>query len=334
MATKQSMRAVDVSQNGGPEVLNIISCPVPSPGDKDVLIKIHFAGVNKPDALQRLGLYNAPPGANPRLGLEVSGQVIAVGKSANRWKIGDFVPALGPGGGYAEFATTHEDHALRVPECLDMNQAAALCETFFTVWTNVFLRGGLKSGENFLVHGGSSGIGTTAIQLAKVFGANVYTTAGTQKKCDVCEDLGAICAINYKVDEFTKVLREKVNNEGINLILDMVGGSYASRNISILANEGRLVFIGFLDGHESTVNFTQVMMKRLTITGSTLRPQSDLNKAKIADDLTKKVWPMLDMGSIKPVMDSTFALEDVAKAHLRLESSNHIGKITLKVLKE
>ena len=331
MEITQSMKAVDIVQNGSPEVLKIISCSVPSPGEQEILIKVHFAGVNKPDALQRLGQYNAPPGANPRLGLEVSGEIIATGKKASRWNIGDLVTALVPGGGYAQYVTTNEEHALRIPDGLDMNQAAALCETFFTVWTNVFLRGKLKAGEKFLVHGGSSGIGTTAIQLANAFGAEVYTTAGTDEKCKRCEALGAKYAVNYKLNEFPEVLKEVTNNEGLNLILDMVGGAYTARNISIMATEARLILIGFLGGHEANVNFTQVMMKRLVITGSTLRPQSDKNKSEIADGLSKEVWPLIDSGKIKPVMDSTYDIDDVVEAHKRLDSSNHIGKITLKV---
>ena len=332
MIIPQKMKAVDVLQNGPPEVLKVINCAVPTPDEQEILIKVHFAGVNKPDALQRLGQYKAPLGANPRLGLEVSGEVKAVGKKTKRWKIGDLVTALVPGGGYAEFVTTNEDHALRIPTGLDMNQAAALCETFFTVWTNVFLRGKLKAGEKFLVHGGSSGIGTTAIQLANVFGSEVYTTAGTDEKCKRCEALGAQYALNYKNNDFVELIKEKTNNEGINLILDMVGGAYTAKNISVMANDARLVLIGFLGGHEANVNFTQVMMKRLVITGSTLRPQSDKNKTEIAEDLARNVWPLIENGEIKPVIDSTYKLEEVIEAHKRLESSNHIGKITLKVL--
>ena len=277
-------------------------------------------------------LYNAPPGANPRLGLEVSGEVISIGTGVSRWKKGDLVTALVPGGGYAEYVTTNESHALRIPYGLDMNQAAALCETFFTVWTNVFQRGKLKHGEKFLVHGGSSGIGTTAIQLARSFGAEVYTTAGSAEKCSRCVDLGAKAAINYKRDDFVEMFKDLTNQEGMDLILDMVGGSYTNRNISIMADDARLVFIGFLGGHEATVNFTKIMMKRLLITGSTLRPQSNLNKTKIANELAEKVWPLIDKGEVKPVMDSTYRMEEVVDAHIRLETSQHIGKITLQVL--
>ena len=328
------MKAVDILKTGPPEVLKIVSCPVPSPTETEILIKVHYAGVNKPDALQRLGQYKAPLGANARLGLEVSGEVVATGKRVRRLKIGDRVTALVPGGGYAEFVTTNADHALPIPESLDMNQAAALCETFFTVWTNVFLRGKLRAGEKFLVHGGSSGIGTTAIQLANAFGAEVYTTAGTDEKCRRCEALGARLAINYKSVDFVEVLKNEISSEGMNLILDMVGGAYTARNISVMEKDARLVLIGFLGGHEATVNFTQVMMKRLVITGSTLRPQSDKNKTEIAQDLARKVWPLIDSGKIKPVMDNTYNLEQVIESHKRLESSNHIGKITLKVLRD
>jgi len=332
MTHLQNMKAVDVLRPGSPEVLRIIKCPIPTPGDQEILIKVHFAGVNKPDALQREGLYNAPAGANPRLGLEVSGEVTSIGTAVGRWKKGDLVTALVPGGGYAEYVTTNENHALRVPYGLDINQAAALCETFFTVWTNVFQRGKLKYGDKFLVHGGSSGIGTTAIQLARSFGAEVYTTAGSAEKCSRCEDLGAKAAVNYKRDDFVKMFKDLTNQEGMDLILDMVGGSYTNRNISIMADDARLVFIGFLGGHEANVNFTKIMMKRLLITGSTLRPQSDLNKTKIANELAEKVWPLIDRGEVKPVMDSTYKMEEVVDAHTRLESSQHIGKITLQVL--
>ena len=332
MATSQSMKAIDIIRPGSPQMLKIINCLVPTPNDHEILIKVHYAGVNKPDALQRAGLYNAPPGASPRLGLEVSGEVTSIGKTVSQWKKGDLVTALVPGGGYAEYVTTNENHALRIPDGLDMNQAAALCETFFTVWTNVFQRGKLKQGEKFLVHGGSSGIGTTAIQLARSFGAEVYTTAGSAEKCSRCEDLGAKSAVNYKTDDFVEIFKDLTHQRGMDLILDMVGGSYTNRNISIMADDARLVFIGFLGGHEANVNFTKIMMKRLLITGSTLRPQSDQNKTKIANELSQKVWPLIDKGEIKPVMDSTYKMDKVADAHVRLETSKHIGKITLQVL--
>ncbi len=252
----------------------------------------------------------------------------AVGPDVTRWKVGEAVCALLPGGGYAEFALTHQDHALPVPADLSMAQAAALCETFFTVWSNVFVRGRLKAGERFLVHGGSSGIGTTAIQLAHVMGARVFTTAGSAEKCAACEQLGAERAINYREADFVDVLRAE---GGADLILDMVGGSYLPRNVQALANDGRLVQIAFLEGPKVELNFAQVMMRRLTITGSTLRPQSDAAKADIAADLAANVWPLITAGRIAPVMDQVFALEEAAAAHARMESSAHIGKIVLKV---
>ncbi len=327
-----SMNAVHMDKHGPPDVLSIRKCEIPSPTEYDILIKVHYAGVNKPDALQRAGLYNPPLDANPLLGLEVSGEVVFLGKKVKRWNLGDLVTALVPGGGYAEYVVTNENHALRVPNGLNMNEAAALCETFFTVWTNVFLRGNLKVGEKFLVHGGSSGIGTTAIQLAKAFGAEVYTTAGSKEKCAVCKKLGAMLAVNYKTENFVEVIENEIGKAKINLILDMVGGDYTEKNLSLLAEEGRLVFIGFLGGHKATVNFTRVMIKRLLITGSTLRPQSIEKKTEIAQALIKKVWPLIDIGEIRPIIDSTYEIDNVIDAHKKLEKSEHIGKITLKVL--
>jgi NADPH2:quinone reductase len=254
--------------------------------------------------------------------------VAKVGPGVTRWKEGDAVCALLPGGGYAEYVVTHQDHALPVPDGMGMKEAAALCETFFTVWSNVFMRGGLKAGERFLVHGGSSGIGTTAIQFARHFGARVFATAGSAEKCDACEQLGAERAINYRDEDFVAILK---GEGGANLILDMVGGDYIPRNVKALADEGRLVQIAFLQGPKVELNFAQVMVRRLTITGSTLRPQSDAAKADIAAQLGEHVWPLLDAGRIAPVMDRVFPLEEAAAAHARMESSAHIGKIVLKV---
>lgn len=327
-----SMKAVHMDEHGSPDVLTIRRCQIPVPYGEEVLIKVHYAGVNKPDALQRAGLYNPPADANPLLGLEVSGEIVSVGEKVKKWGIGDLVTALVPGGGYAEYALTNENHALPVPHGLNMNQAAALCETFFTVWTNVFLRGNLKAGEKFLVHGGSSGIGTTAIQLAKAFGAEIYTTAGSELKCASCRKLGARLAVNYKTQNFVDIIKKEIGKAKINLILDMVGGDYTEKNLSLLAEEGRLVLIGFLGGHDAKVNFTRVMMKRLSITGSTLRAQSIQNKTIIAQDLLEKVWPLINAGEVKPVIDSTFQIDDVIEAHKRLEASQHIGKITLKLM--
>ncbi|MBF9048720.1 zinc-binding dehydrogenase [Roseobacter sp. HKCCD9010] len=322
------MRAVEISSPGGPEVLHLVERPVPAPMAEQILIAVDYAGVNRPDALQRAGNYAPPPGASDLPGLEAAGTVAAVGPGVTKWAVGDQVCALLPGGGYAEFVTTHQDHALPVPSGMAMDQAAALCETFFTVWSNVFMRGGLKGGERFLVHGGSSGIGTTAIQLANHFGARVFATAGSAEKCAACTALGAERAINYREEDFVDVLRAE---GGANLILDMVGGDYIPRNIKALADDGRLVQIAFLQSPKVEMNFAPLMVRRLTMTGSTLRPQSDAAKADIAADLATHVWPLLDAGRIAPVMDSEFALENATAAHARMESSQHIGKIVLKV---
>ncbi|WP_093362349.1 NAD(P)H-quinone oxidoreductase [Tropicimonas isoalkanivorans] len=324
----EMMRAVEISEPGGPEVLKPTHRPVPQPGPGEILIRVRWAGVNRPDALQRAGSYKAPPQASDLPGLEASGEVAAVGPEVSGWSVGDAVCALLPGGGYAEFAVTPAAHALPVPDGMDLREAACLPETFFTVWSNVFQRGGLKAGETFLVHGGSSGIGTTAIQLASHFGARVFATAGTAEKCAACAKLGAKRAINYREEDFVEILR---GEGGANLILDMVGGDYITRNVKSLADDGRLVMIAFLQGPKVELNFAQVMLRRLTITGSTLRPQSDFAKARIADSLRDRVWPLLSNGEIAPVMDSEFALEDAAKAHARMESSGHVGKIVLRI---
>ncbi len=323
------MRAVEISKAGGPEVLTLCERPVPQPLNEEILIKIEAAGVNRPDALQRAGAYDPPKGASDLPGLEAAGEVVAIGAGVTRWKVGDKVCALLAGGGYAEFATTHQDHALRVPEGLSMVETAALCETYFTVWSTVFMRGRLQAGESFLVHGGSSGIGTTAIQLAQAFGARVFTTAGSDEKCALCESLGAEAAINYKTQDYVEEVKRLTDGKGVDLILDMVGGSYIPRNIRALATDGRLVMIAFLGGPKAELNFAQIMMKRLEVTGATLRPQSDQAKAEIAQALRAQVWPMLDSGRIAPVMDQSFLLADAAKAHRRIEDSSHIGKIVL-----
>lgn len=324
----KTMRAVEITEAGGPEVLKPVEREIPQPGHGDVLLKIAYAGVNRPDALQRAGLYAPPPEASDLPGLEASGEVVAVGEGVSGISVGDKVCALLPGGGYAEYATTPAAHCLPVPEGMGMKEAACVPETFFTVWSNVFQRGGLKAGEKFLVHGGSSGIGTTSIQLASHFGARVFTTAGNADKCRICEELGAERAINYREEDFVEVIRAE---GGADVILDMVGGSYLPKNVKSLANDGRLVQIAFLQGPKVELNFAQVMMRRLTITGSTLRPQSDLAKARIADALREQVWPLLSAGKIAPVMDSEYALDQAADAHARMEGSTHIGKIVLKV---
>jgi len=324
----ETMQAVEISEPGGPEVLKLVERPVPVPGHGQVVIKVAYAGVNRPDALQRAGAYAPPPGASDLPGLEASGEVVALGAGVSEWAIGDQVCALLPGGGYAEYVATPAAHCLRLPEGMGLKEAACLPETYFTVWTNVFGRGRLKGGERFLVHGGTSGIGTTAIQLANAFGARVFATAGSDEKCKVCSDLGAERAINYREEDFVEVLRDA---GGADLILDMVGGDYIPRNVKALADDGRLVQIAFLSGPKVELNFAQVMARRLTITGSTLRPQSDLAKARIAQDLAEKVWPLLDAGRVAPVMDSEFPLAEAAAAHARLESAGHIGKVVMKV---
>lgn len=322
------MKAIEISKPGGPEVLTLCDRPMPEPRHGEVRIAVAYAGVNRPDALQRAGLYNPPKGASDLPGLEAAGTITAVGPGVSEWSAGDEVCALLPGGGYAEEVCTPAAHCLPVPKGLSLKQAACLPETFFTVWSNVFMRGALKGGERFLIHGGSSGIGTTAIQLARHFGARVFATAGSKDKCDACRDLGAEVAMNYREEDFVEVLKAE---GGAHLILDMVGGGYLPRNVRALADDGRLVQIAFLNGPKVELNFAQVMMRRLTITGSTLRPQSDLAKAEIARQLWVNVWPLLDAGTIAPVMDQEFALSDAKNAHARMEASDHIGKIVLRV---
>lgn len=328
MELSHTMRAVEITEPGGPDVLKPCTRPVPVPGHGQIVIRVAYAGVNRPDALQRAGSYAPPANASPLPGLEASGTVVETGPGVTRWQIGDKVCALLPGGGYAEYVTTPETHALPIPAGMSMKEAACLPETCFTVWSNVVMRGGLKAGERFLVHGGSSGIGTTAIQIAKALGARVFTTAGSDDKCVACEKLGADKALNYRTGDFVAMMHDE---GGAQLILDMVGGSYLPRNVKALATEGRLVQIAFLQGPKVELNFAEVMMRRLTITGSTLRPQSDLAKARIAAEVETHVWPMIAAGKFRPVMDSEFALADAAAAHARMESSGHVGKIVLKV---
>ena len=324
----RTMRAAEIARPGGPEVLTLVERPVPEPGFGQVLIRIAHAGVNRPDALQRAGAYAPPPGASDLPGLEASGHVAAIGAGVTGLSEGDAVCALLPGGGYADYAVTPAAHCLRVPAGMGLRAAACLPETFLTVWSNVFMRGGLRGGETFLVHGGSSGIGTTAIQLARHFGARVFATAGSDGKCRACTALGAERAINYRDEDFVEVLRAE---GGADLILDMVGGDYIPRNLKSLADDGRLVQIAFLQGPKVELNLAPLMVRRLTVTGSTLRPQSDAAKARIAAALSREVWPLLDAGRIAPVMDRAFDLSCAAEAHERMESSAHIGKISLTV---
>ena len=322
------MTAVEITAPGAPDVLQATTRPRPRAGHGQVVIALAYAGVNRPDALQRAGLYNPPAGASDLPGLEGAGIIAEVGAGVTEWAVGDEVCALLPGGGYAEFAVTSASHCLPVPRGLSLKQAACLPETYFTVYSNVFQRGALQAGEKFLVHGGSSGIGTTAIQLAHLFGARVFATAGSEAKCQACKDLGAERAINYRHEVFEDVLKAY---KGMNLILDMVGGSYIQRNIKVLEDDGRLAQIAFLQGPKVELNLVQMMTRRLTLTGSTLRPQSDLAKAKIAQALHNDVWPHLAVGRIAPILDSTFPLAEARQAHAHMEASQHIGKIVLEI---
>jgi len=328
MSLPETMQAIEITTPGGPEVLKTTTRPVPRPRTGEVLVKLAYAGLNRPDALQRAGTYAPPKGASDLPGLEGAGDVVAVGEGVTRWKVGDTVCALFPGGSYAEYATTDQGQVLPVPVGMSLRDAACLPETFFTVWSNVFMRGGLKDGETFLVHGGSSGIGTTAIQLAHIFGARVFATACLAEKCMACEKLGAHRAINYRDEDFVKVVTDA---GGADVILDMVGGDYIKRNLRALAEDGRLVQIAFLSGPKTEINFAPLRMRRLTITGSTLRPQSNAAKAAIAAELEAKVWPLLEEGRVAPVIDSVFPVTEAAQAHALMERSTHIGKIVLDI---
>ena len=325
------MTAIEISQPGGPEVLKPVTMPTPAPGAGEVLIKVTAAGVNRPDVLQRKGAYPPPPGASEIPGLEIAGEIVALGEGASLWKAGDKVCALVAGGGYAEYCIVHETNALPVPDGLTMAEAAGVPETFFTVWTNVFERGALKPGESLLVHGGSSGIGTTAIQIASQLGSTVYTTAGSAEKCAACEQLGAERAINYREEDFVDVLKQATGKKGIDVILDMVGGDYIQRNIKAAARDGRIVNIAYLNGSKAEVDFMMVMLKRLTLTGSTLRIRSVTDKAAIAAALRKTVWPLIETGKVKPQLFKTFPLAEADKAHALMETSAHIGKIVLEI---
>ena len=327
----ETMTAIEIREPGGPEVLVPATRPVPRPGAGEVLIKVAAAGVNRPDVLQRKGGYPPPKGASDIPGLEVAGTVVAAGPEVETPKVGEQVCALVTGGGYAEYCVAPAPQCLPVPRGFSLEQAACLPETFFTVWINVFQRSGLKPGESFLVHGGTSGIGTTAIQLAKAFGCTVFATAGSAEKVKACKDLGADHAINYKDEDFVYVVNESTGGKGVDVILDMVGGDYIARDIKALAEDGRLSFIAFLGGPKAEVNFAAVMMKRLTITGSTLRARPVAVKAALAAELKAKVWPLLEAGTVAPVMAARFPLAEAARAHALMESSGHIGKIVLTV---
>jgi NADPH2:quinone reductase len=324
-----TMRAVIATGGGGPEVLEVVRRAVPQPGPGEVLVRVTAAGINRPDVLQRQGGYPPPPGASDILGLELTGEVVAAAPDATRFALGTTVMALVAGGGYAEYSVAHESNALPVPSGLFAAEAGAIPETYFTVWTNVFERGRLAAGETLLVHGGTSGIGTTAIQLAKAFGATVLTTAGTAAKCDACRELGADLAINYREQDFVAAVREATGGRGADVILDMVGGSYIPRNHEAAAQDGRIVQIAFLEGSKAELDFRRLMLKRLTHTGSTLRSRSVAEKAAIAQALEANVLPLLAEGRCRPVMDSQFPLDRVAEAHARMDGGEHIGKIVL-----
>ena len=325
------MHCIDHGKGGAADVMNMAEAPAPQVQPGEVLIEVHYAGVNRPDVSQRSGSYPPPPGASPVLGLEVAGKISAVASDVTQWKIGDAVCALTPGGGYAEYCAVPASHCLPIPKGLSMQEAAALPENFYTVWTNVFDRGRLKAGERFLVHGGSSGIGLTAIQLAKAFGATVYTTVGNQEKAQFCRKIGADVAINYREQDFVAEVAQLTGKKGVDLILDMVGGPYIERNLKSLALEGRLVQIAFLQGSKVALDLMPILIKRLSYSGSTLRPRTVAQKAAIAQELLRQVWPLLEAGKVKPVIHATFPLKDARLAHELMESSKHIGKIMLQV---
>jgi NADPH2:quinone reductase len=327
-----SMRYIDYGDGGGPEVLHLAEGPLPEIGPCEVLIEVHFAGVNRPDLLQRAGNYPPPPGASPILGLEVAGRIAAIGAEVTAWEVGDQVCALTPGGGYAEFCRTDERHCLPLPKGLALAASAAIPETFFTVWANVVSRGRLRSGESILIHGGSSGIGYTAIQIAKQFGAVVFTTVGNGQKAEFCQGLGADHVINYRTTDFVAEIKKVTGGRGVDIVLDMVGGPYIEKNISLLKFDGRLLQIAFLQGSKvPDFDFMPIMLRRLTVTGSTLRPRTVEEKAAIASELRQRIWPLLESGNIKVVIHEIFEFSQVAEAHRMLERGEHAGKIVLRL---
>lgn len=322
---------IDHGTGGAPDCLRLAEREMAAPAGRQVLIEVAYAGVNRPDVLQRSGSYPPPPGASPYLGLEVAGSIVAVGPDATRWQVGDRVCALTPGGGYAQYCLADERHCLPVPRGLDLLSAAAIPENYFTVWTNVFERARLAAGEKFLVHGGSSGIGLTAIQLARAFGAEVWTTVGNQEKAEACLKAGAQHALIYRDTDFEADIRQATGGQGVDVILDMVGGAYINKNLRLLAVNGRLVQIAFLEGSKAEIDALPIMTKRLSFTGSTLRPRSDEDKGAIAQALADKVLPLMEQGRCLPLIHQVFPLEEAAQAHALMESSRHIGKIMLKV---
>jgi len=332
MPLPSTMRYVDLPTFGAPEAMKIASGPLPVPGEGQILVKTEAVGVNRPDVAQRQGTYPAPKGASPILGLELAGEVAAIGPGVSGYTVGDKVCGLANGGAYAEYCLLPAGQALPFPKGYDAVKAAALPETFFTVWANLFQMAGLTEGESVLIHGGSSGIGTTAIQLAKAFGATVYATAGSADKCDACVKLGATRAINYKTEDFAEVIKAETAGEGVDIVLDMIGAAYFEKNIASLAKDGCLSIIAFLGGAVAEkVNLAPIMVKRLTVTGSTMRPRTAEEKRAIRDDLIYQVWPLLEAGTVSPVIDKVYGFEDVVEAHRRMETSAHIGKIMLKL---
>jgi NADPH2:quinone reductase len=326
---KDFMHAVSIREAGAPDVLVSETVAIPTVRKNEVLVRVVAAGVNRPDVLQRLGMYAPPADADPRPGLEIAGDIVALGEGVQRWQIGDRVMALAHGGGYAEYCRVHEGHCLPIPASLSFAEAGAIPETYFTVWYNLFMRANLKPAETILVHGGSSGIGTTAIQLAKAHGASVIVTAGSLAKCRFCEELGADHAINYRHDDWEIKVREFTAGRGVDIVLDMVAGSYMQKNINVLARDGRYVIIAFLQGSIASLDLGRVLGNRLTITGSTLRPQSNAEKTAIADQIAANVVPLLESGKVKPIIHATFKLDDACRAHELMESSSHMGKIVL-----
>ncbi|WP_187772100.1 NAD(P)H-quinone oxidoreductase [Agrobacterium sp. B1(2019)] len=332
MTLPETMRFIDLPSHGGPEVMRLSQAPLPKPAKGEVLVKVEAAGVNRPDIAQRQGAYPPPKDASPILGLEIAGEVVALGEGVTEFKLGDKVCALANGGGYAQYCTVPAGQALPFPKGYDAVKAAALPETFFTVWANLFQMAGLTEGETVLIHGGTSGIGTTAVQLAKAFGAEVYATAGSAEKCEACVKLGARRAINYREEDFAEVVKSETGGKGVDVVLDMIGAAYFEKNLSVLAKDGCLSIIAFLGGAVADkVNLTPIMVKRLTVTGSTMRPRTADEKRAIRDDLVAEVWPLIESGQLAPVINRVFTLDEVAEAHRLMESSNHIGKIVIRV---
>ncbi len=328
----ETMRFIDLPSHGGPEVMRLSQAPLPKPAKGEVLVKVEAAGVNRPDVAQRQGTYPPPKDASPILGLEIAGEVVALGEEVTEFKLGDKVCALANGGGYAQYCTVPAGQALPFPKGYDAVKAAALPETFFTVWANLFQMAGLTEGESVLIHGGTSGIGTTAIQLAKAFGAEVYATAGSAEKCEACVKLGAKRAINYREEDFAEVVKAETGGKGVDVVLDMIGAAYFEKNLSALAKDGCLSIIAFLGGAVAEkVNLTPIMVKRLTVTGSTMRPRTADEKRAIRDDLVAEVWPLIESGQLAPVINRVFTLDEVVEAHRLMESSSHIGKIVMRV---